>query len=90
MTSKHPLSGTSDTSPAKRPCFGIGDSIAATEVPHENQFLAQEKLKEEKSEEDKRFEYPLQAPAADDANKSIEKRRTTNKVFLSFHRRSET
>ena len=86
MTSKHPLSGISDSTPAKRPCFGIGDAIAATEVPYENQFLAQEK----KSEEDKRFEYPLQAPAADDANKSIEKRRTTNKVFLSFHRRSET
>ena len=90
MTSKHPLSGISDSTPAKRPCFGIGDAIAATEVPYENQFLAQEKPKEEKSEEDKRFEYPLQAPAADDANKSIEKRRTTNKVFLSFRRRFET
>jgi hypothetical protein len=59
MASKHPSSGTSDTSPAKRPCFGIGDALAATEVLYENQFLAQEKPEEEESEEDKRFEYPL-------------------------------
>jgi hypothetical protein len=59
MAYKHPLSGTTNSSPAKKPYFGIEDALAATEALYEDQFPAREKPKEKYTEEDKRFETPL-------------------------------
>jgi hypothetical protein len=82
--------GLPEAPPAKKPCFGTEAALAATEALSEDHFLAQEKPEEEKSEEDKRFEHPLQVPAADDPNKFIEKRRTWDKVFSSSHQSFDT
>ena len=64
MAFKLPSASTSDTSPAKKPSFGIEDALAAMEVLYEDRFPAKENPEEENpkeeeiSEEDKRFDIP--------------------------------